>query len=164
MLRSAVNMRMAAQYDRSDSLFSEYRERFPASYVFFMEAGLCKLELAQYDQAHSFFKSAYEHMPTSNAALWCGVSLRRAGNFRAAVECLEDALRVDQKLVAAKVEMASCYEALEDFANAIRIYKGLLAAKEAVSRTYIYNRLGWCYEKTGDVCSSFLFIRGQRLY
>jgi tetratricopeptide (TPR) repeat protein len=162
LLQAAVNLRLAGEYVKADTVFAEILERFGESYKVCMEAGLCKLEIHRYDEAYKLFKAAYERERTAHAAIHCGLALRRSNSFRPAIAYQEAALSLDPNNVSAKIEMASCYESLEEYPKAIAVYESVLDG--STSQTFVYNRLGICYEKIGDKVALSKLLESDSYY
>jgi tetratricopeptide (TPR) repeat protein len=147
LCQAATNLRLAGQYSQADQLFIYLLEKYEKRYSHFMEAGLCKLELREFDSACTYFSTAYSLNKTEHAAVWSGVALRRAGRFTPALQQFEIALQHNPQSVAARIEMAGCYEGLKEFDRATELYSALLDDDQIGSQPFLFNRLGLCLEK-----------------
>jgi tetratricopeptide (TPR) repeat protein len=155
LLQLAIIARRAGETQLSDSLFTSLLEKHGENYGYCMEAGFSKLDLSHHNEALSLFQRAYSLKETANAALWCGASLARSGACGCALKYFDRALSHEPDLLSAKIEKARCLENINRIGDAIEIYRDLIseATSPAVTTnlTYIYNRLGLCYDRTDNM-------------
>jgi tetratricopeptide (TPR) repeat protein len=150
LLNAAVSARLGKLLNRSATLFDHFFGVFGAIYPACMEAGLAKLELGLNKDAADLFRSAKSLKNTAHANLWLGVSLKRSGDIKSALEYLHAALQLDQNLVSASVEIGACHEALGDFTRAAEAYQSAALADDSPHHTYALNRLGLCLLQLRD--------------
>jgi tetratricopeptide (TPR) repeat protein len=150
LFRAAVNLEMSGQCELADELFSVLLDKYGRAYNHCLRAGLCKLRLKHYDLAFTLFDDAYTQMSTAEAANYCAVSLRLAGKHRSAIRYYQAALAIDPRLEEARIELGSCYEALEEWGEAVEAYRGAVGGDNANIAMHVVNRMGHCLERAGD--------------
>jgi FkbM family methyltransferase len=140
------------------ALPDELRGQFGLGYQACIETGFAKLAAGANEAAFLAFDAARRREATADALAWAGVALRRHGNSLVACRYHRMALERDADHVTAGLELASCLEDLHEFDAAIEAYRRLIKRRESETNTYLYNRLGVCYERSGrlDLLSKLL--------
>ena len=155
LLQGAITARRAGASFEANQLFTELLRQDGTNYGYCMEAGLFELQETQYAAAFDLFQRAYTIKPTGHAAVWSGVCLARQGEHGDALKYFQCGLMHDPALLSAKVELASSLEALGETLDAIEVYDGIVKGDTSgispSSLTYIYNRLGLCYERSASL-------------
>ena len=146
---AARSARFAKEFALANRLGDLLLQEFGTLHPSCMEAGFCKLEAGANAEAHSAFHAAYRAERKADAAAWCGVALRRAGNVAAACDYYRLALRLDPNQPTAGLELASHLDETGDFLGAVDLYRHCLKAELSPDRTFMYNRIGVCCERAG---------------
>lgn len=149
-LEYAVSARVAGRLTEADAIFERLLAQPNPTTPTFMEAGLCKLALGDFDAAFRIFSQTYAGGAVPSAAIWCGVALRRKGNLPLAIEYLRHAFD-SEKSVATAIELGGCLEAIGSHKEAISLYREAQDITILKPDSFIFNRLGVCLERIGAI-------------
>lgn len=158
-------------YNDSIAIYKDIRENgiIPSLY---WKIGLCKIKSLQYKEALSYFdicerySTIYKDIKTRRLALYdMALCYKKINKFDLALESIEKYLSYSNKeddfYFYANILKANCYEAIEDYDTAIKIYNCLLTE---ISNTkdpllgYIYNNLGLVYSDKDDFKASLEYF------
>lgn len=106
----------------------------------------CYQAMAKTDEAIEFLLDYLEQYPFSDEA-WCSYAQLQFNrkNYKEALKGFDYALAINSDAVSVYSSKAACYEAMNEWQNAIEVYEELL--KIEYTKAFTHYRIGLCYKK-----------------
>ena len=143
------------------SMLEWMKNLIPKRYYVHFYLGFCHLSIGKYSEAVKFFEESLALEPTqediASIYSYMGVALKEIGEFRRALEVLEQAEQIDSDRTDVYNLMGYCYFKLKEYEKAIACFEKVLLINPTSAIDYA--NIGSNYRELGNVDAAIHYYR-----